>query len=98
MTCYLCILACKKYEIDFKNFVVRVSERAAEMPGTTAELQAGDLLTIQKLLYGLMLPSGNDASVVIAESIGKIIQKYHKKATNKNCYETFISQMNILAK
>jgi D-alanyl-D-alanine carboxypeptidase len=30
-------------------------------------------------MYGLMLPSGNDASVAIAEAVGKIIQKHKKK-------------------
>ncbi len=36
------------------------------MLGTTAELQAGDIVTLRDLLFGLMLPSGNDASVAIA--------------------------------
>lgn len=36
------------------------------MPGTTAELEVGDMLTIEDLLYGLMLPSGNDAATVLA--------------------------------
>lgn len=45
---------------------VRVSDKAAETPGTTAELQSGDLITIYDLFLGLMLPSGNDASVALA--------------------------------
>ena len=45
-----------------------------------------------------MLPSGNDASVAIAETVGKIIQKYKKKPTRKTPYETFITHMNILAR
>lgn len=36
------------------------------MPGTSAELQAGDIISLKDLLYALMLPSGNDASVAIA--------------------------------
>lgn len=66
MTCYLTILVCRKYGIDVRHHHVRVSDKAEEMPGTSAELQAGDILTLQELLYGLMLPSGNDASVAIA--------------------------------
>jgi D-alanyl-D-alanine carboxypeptidase len=42
-------------------------------------LQAGDSLSIFQLLMGLMLPSGNDASIAIAETMGKIIQKHKKK-------------------
>ena len=66
MTCYLSILVCNKYEVNMETYTMRVSDRAAEMPGTSAELQAGDIVNLQQLLYGLMLPSGNDASVVIA--------------------------------
>ena len=79
MTCYLCLLVCKKYHIDIFAHQIRVSERASETPGTTAELQSGDILYVYDLLLALMLPSGNDASVAIAEGMGKIIQRHKKK-------------------
>jgi serine-type D-Ala-D-Ala carboxypeptidase (penicillin-binding protein 5/6) len=47
-----------------------VSHRAADTPGSTAKLEAGETLSVKDLLYGLLLPSGNDASVVIAEHFG----------------------------
>src|SRR5690606_18389437 len=47
-----------------------VSQRAADTPGSTAKLEAGERLSVKDLLYGLLLPSGNDASVVIAEHFG----------------------------
>ena len=78
VTCLLTILACKKYEIDMSEYKCRVSEQAALMAGTRAELQAGDILTVQQLLFGLMLPSGNDAAVALSECIGKIIQRKKK--------------------
>jgi len=37
--------------------------------GTTMGLVTGDWFTMQDLLYGLMLPSGNDAAAVIAQHI-----------------------------
>lgn len=98
MTCYLCILVCRKYKVNPADVSVRVSDRAAEMPGTSAELQAGDIVTLNDLLYGLMLPSGNDASVAVAETAGKIIQRHKKKQTKKTYYDTFIAHMNILAR
>ena len=49
------------------------------MNGTSAELEIGDCLTLEDLFYGLMLPSGNDAAVAIADTIGKIIQRYKKR-------------------
>jgi D-alanyl-D-alanine carboxypeptidase len=30
-------------------------------------------------MYGLMLPSGNDASICLAELMGKVLQKYRRK-------------------
>jgi D-alanyl-D-alanine carboxypeptidase len=82
MTCYLCLLICKKYQIDMYTHQVRVTDRAAETPGTTAELQSGDILTIYELLFGLMLPSGNDASVALAEAMA-ISRNKPKRVTTR---------------
>jgi D-alanyl-D-alanine carboxypeptidase len=46
------------------------SERAAKTPGSSARLKAGDRLPVRELLYGLLLPSGNDAAVALAEHFG----------------------------
>ena len=35
---------------------------AANLVGTSAELIIGDQLSIEELMYGMMLPSGNDAA------------------------------------
>jgi len=50
---------------------VTVSKNAVSVPSdsSTAHLQKGDILTLKDLLYGLMLPSGNDCAVAIAEHI-----------------------------
>ena len=48
---------------------VRVSGRAAGTTGSSADLARGEELTLEDLLYGLMLPSGNDAAVAIAEHL-----------------------------
>ena len=37
-----------------------------QMGGTSAEIVTGEIYTIEQLLYGLMLPSGNDAAVALA--------------------------------
>lgn len=50
--------------------VVQVSEEAASQPGSTMYLKEGDKFTLEDLLYGLMLNSGNDAAWAIAEHIG----------------------------
>ena len=33
------------------------------------------MLTLEQLYYGMMLPSGNDAALVIADHFGKILAK-----------------------
>src|SRR5260221_3813487 len=38
--------------------------------GSSAQLQLGDQLTLHDLLHGLMLPSGDDAAIVIADAVG----------------------------
>jgi D-alanyl-D-alanine carboxypeptidase len=86
MTFYLSLMVCRKYSICPKNIVVRVSDRAERVPGTSAKLQAGDLLSLHDLFYGLMLPSGNDASIAIAETIGKIIQATRRQHSRKTYY------------
>jgi D-alanyl-D-alanine carboxypeptidase (penicillin-binding protein 5/6) len=47
-----------------------MSTRADETRGSTAGLRAGETLTIREALYGLLLPSGNDMSVALAEHFG----------------------------
>lgn len=51
--------------------VVTVSHEAASVPSdsSVAGLKEGEKLTLEDLLYGLMLPSGNDSAVAIAEHI-----------------------------
>src|SRR6185369_10854375 len=50
--------------------VVTYSERAAKTPGSSAKLAAGEKVPVKELLYGLLLPSGNDAAVALAEHFG----------------------------
>ncbi len=46
-----------------------VTEAAAEVGGSTMGLSAGERLTVGDLLYGLLIPSGNDAAVALAEHV-----------------------------
>ena len=56
-----------------------VTEVAADIRGTNANLEAGDILSVEQLLYGLMLPSGNDAAFALAQYFGKLL--FRKKYT-----------------
>lgn len=48
---------------------VVVSPSAAAAAGSRMGLQAGEAITVLDLLYGLLLPSGNDAAVALAEHV-----------------------------
>ena len=57
---------------DAKVFdeVITFSARADKTTGSTSGLLAGDKVTVRNLLFGLLLPSGNDAAVALAEHFG----------------------------
>ena len=48
---------------------LRVSKEATRVPASKLYLRPGQSLTIEELLYGIMLASANDASMVLAEGI-----------------------------
>lgn len=50
--------------------LVTFSERADRTPGSTAGVKAGEKLSVRELLYGLLLPSGNDGATALAEHFG----------------------------
>ncbi len=47
-----------------------MSVRADETRGSTSDVRAGETVPVREALYGLMLPSGNDMSVALAEHFG----------------------------
>lgn len=49
--------------------MVTVSYNAAATPGSRVGLVAPERLTVRDLLFGLLLPSGNDAAVALAEHV-----------------------------
>lgn len=61
--------------MDPERTYVTVSRTAANVKGTTADLVEGDILTVNQLFYGLMLPSGNDAAFALAEFFGELLKE-----------------------
>ena len=55
---------------------INVSKKAANTGGSRLGLKTNDKITIRDLMYGLMLCSGNDAAVCLAESIGGSIPEF----------------------
>lgn len=50
--------------------LVEVSETAANHPGSSMGLEAGEVQSLRNLLYGMMMVSGGDATQAIIEYIG----------------------------
>ena len=55
---------------------VTAGSNASGVPGTSLYLSAGETLTLEQLLYGLMLRSGNDAAVAIAEHVAGSVSAF----------------------
>ena len=75
MTAWVVINLCKQWNLNFKTHEITISSVASDIRGTCAELKEGDVLCVESLLYGLMLPSGNDAAFALAQHFGKMIYK-----------------------
>ncbi len=56
--------------------IVEVSENAASVEGSSMYLEKGEHITLENMLYGLMLLSGNDAAVAIAEAVGGSVERF----------------------
>lgn len=46
---------------------IKISEKAATIGENSMGLSAGEVHTVEELLYGLLLPSGNDAATALSE-------------------------------
>ncbi len=84
------ILAVENCKMDEK---ISVSNAAATVGNSTAGLLEGDELTVEQALRGLMIPSGNDAAIALAEHVGKKLDPKTKDAV-----ATFVKAMNEQAK
>ena len=84
------ILAVENCKMDEK---ITVSNAAAAVGNSTAGLLEGDELTVEQALRGLMIPSGNDAAIALAEHVGKKLDPKTKDAV-----ATFVKAMNERAK
>jgi len=86
--------------------VVTFSERADRTIGSSARVRAGERLSVRELLYGLLLPSGNDASVALGEHFGHRLREaqaggdededdeQEDESKNLDPYTSFVAAMN----
>lgn len=85
MTLLLIMEALEKGEISKEDIVV-VSEYAASMGGSQVFLEAGEEMSVDDLIKGIAIASGNDASVAMAEKIAGTEEEF-VRAMNKKAEE-----------
>ena len=71
---------------------VTITSKAASMGGSRLGLKKNDKITVNDLLYGLMLRSGNDAAVALAIHVGGSVEEFadmmNEKATELGLYNS----------
>ncbi|WP_408006578.1 D-alanyl-D-alanine carboxypeptidase family protein [Pseudalkalibacillus sp. A8] len=74
---------------------VTVSERPLQAEGSSIYLKKGEKIVLEDLVYGLMLRSGNDSAVAIAEHVGGSLEGFvymmNEKATEIGMRNTYFS-------
>jgi len=60
-----------------------VSKEATRVPASKLYLRQGQSVSIEELLYGIMLASANDASVVLAEGVAGSVERFGELMTKK---------------
>ncbi len=87
-----CIVTLENSSLDK---VVTVGDEVTKMYGTNIYIEVGEKISIKDLLYGLMLRSGNDAAIVLANSVFKnekiFIEEMNKKAKELGMHNTKFS-------
>ncbi|MBE2263970.1 MAG: D-alanyl-D-alanine carboxypeptidase [Burkholderiaceae bacterium] len=84
MTAYLVFDALKSKKIDLKQ-TLPVSERAWKMPGSRMFIDPKMQVPVEDLLKGMIVQSGNDATMALAEGVGGSL-------------DNFVRLMNVQAK
>jgi D-alanyl-D-alanine carboxypeptidase len=62
---------------------MRIPKEAVGIEGSSMYLREGEVLTLQELLYGLMLSSGNDAAVALAIYCGGSVEGFAQLMNDK---------------
>lgn len=76
--------------------IATVSKRAAQIGGSTMNLELGEQISVLGLMYGLLLRSGNDAAIALAEHVAGSVEDFcelmNQKAKEIGAYNTnFVS-------
>ena len=81
--------------VDDLEAEVTIPKIASGIPGTSIYLNEGETLTVKQLLLGLLLRSGNDAAVALADyaggSVDRFVEMMNEKAAELNVDASFVN-------
>ncbi len=85
MTALLVFEAIERGELALDDMVTILPEMLANLDptGTTMGLKEGEIISIQNLIYGLMIPSGNDAARALAHAVAGSEEAFVEKMNAK---------------
>ena len=75
MTAYIVFDALRSKKIDLKQ-TLPVSERAWKMPGSRMFIDPKMMVPVEDLVKGMIVQSGNDATVALAEGVGGSVERF----------------------
>ena len=100
MTAYLAFTALKQ-EVLFSSQVLPVSAKATKMPGSRMFIATDKAVTVDELLHGVIVQSGNDATVALAEGIAgteeSFVQRMNEQAARLGMTHTHFANATGLA-
>ena len=97
MTAYTAIQIVRILDINPNTSMIETSVKAAVSGGSTADLEEGDVLSINDMLHAMLIPNGNDAAYALAEYFGLLLLELGFKGPS-DPFEVFINEMNRNAK
>lgn len=102
MTAYLVCSLADRLHINISTTIITITKPMVLIGGTIGELQEGDQFSILSLLYGLLLPSGNDCALALAGFYGGLLlekflrgAKSHLELSFEQGLRRFVKEMNI---
>lgn len=82
MTFLIALEAIENKEVN-KNDIITIDKDMAKVKGSTYHLKVGEKVPLYELMKGLMIVSGNDASIAIAKHISKDVNTFVKRMNEK---------------
>lgn len=99
MTALVVLETMEQLELGLSSEIV-VPDEAQGVEGSSLYLKAGEQVSVEELLYGLMLQSGNDSAVALAACIGgsteHFVEKMNLRAEELGCRGTHFTNPNGL--